>query len=90
VITVRGGLRRPYGPFQVVCVLVAVALAAAFSSNSTVGAESRQPIVDKPHLGSAGARLNINKIAVTSGNPSANYNYLSVAPALSDVHGRRL
>jgi len=26
-----GGLRRPSGPFQVICVLVAVALAVAFS-----------------------------------------------------------
>lgn len=87
VKTLRGGSRRPRRPFQVLCVLVAVALAAAFSPSSAVAGPSRQPALDKLYLGRLGERFDANKFAVISGNPDAFY--LSVAYDLSDVHGRR-
>jgi uncharacterized protein len=80
----RGGLRWPQRPFQVPCVLAAVLLTAAFSSQSSFGDPAGgRPIPDKPHLGSLGARLNANTIAIVSGNPNATY--LSIAYDLSDV-----
>lgn len=80
----RGGLRWPQRPFQVLCVLGAVVLTAAFSSQSSFGEPAGgRPIPDKPHLGSLGARLNANTIAIISGNPNATY--LSIAYDLSDV-----
>jgi TPR repeat protein len=49
----RGGLRWLYRPFQVLCVLVAVLLAAAFSLQSGIAEQAgRRPIPDKPDLGS--------------------------------------
>ncbi len=79
----RGGLRRPVGPFQVICVLAAVVLAAAFSHHAALAGAGRKPIPDKPSLGSLGERLNTNTIAIISGNPNATY--LSIAYDLSDV-----
>lgn len=79
----RGGLRWPVRPFQVVCVLVAVVLTAAFPPHSSLAGSGRQPIPDKPALGSLGERLNGNTIAIISGNPNATY--LSIAYDLSDV-----
>lgn len=87
----RGGLRWPYRPLQVTCVLVAVLLTAAFSLSlrSAEGA-GRQPIPDNPNLGSFGERLNADTIAIVAGvagNPGAID--LTVAHHLSDVvdHG---
>jgi uncharacterized protein len=80
----RGGWGRPHRPFQVLCVLVAVVLAAAFSLQ--LGFAQRagaRPIPDKPNLGSLGERLNANTIAIVSGNPNATY--LSIAYDMSDV-----
>jgi uncharacterized protein len=79
----RGGLRPPVRPFQVICVLVAVVLTAAFSPPPTFAGPGRQPVPDKPGLGSLGERLNTNTVAIISGNPNATY--LSIAYDLSDV-----
>jgi uncharacterized protein len=78
---VRGGLRGLDRPFQVLCVLVAVLLTAAFSLRP--GFAGSVPIPDKPNLGSLGERLNANSIAIISGNPNATY--LTIAYDLSDV-----
>jgi uncharacterized protein len=82
----RGGLRWPQRPFQVICVLVAVLLTAAFSLPSVFAAHTGpggRPIPDKPNLGTLGERLNTNTIAIVSGNPNATY--LTIAYDLSDV-----
>ena len=80
----RGGLRWPVRPFQVLCVLVAVVLTAAFSSqHGFAGHNGGAPIPDKPNLGSLGEQLNANTIAIVSGNPNATY--LTIAYDLSDV-----
>ena len=81
----RGGLRWLYRPFQVLCVLVAVLLTAAFSLSASFAghAGGNAPIPDKPSLGSPGERLNANTIALISGNPNATY--LTIAYDLSDV-----
>jgi TRAP transporter TAXI family solute receptor len=81
-----GGMRRPSGPFQVICVLVAAVLAAAFSS-STAHAQQlspgSRPIPDKPNPGALGDRINSNTIAIVSGNINATY--LTIAYDLSAV-----
>jgi uncharacterized protein len=80
----RGGLRWPHRPFQVRCVLAAVAVIAAFSSQLSLAQYAGgRPIPDKPKLGTLGERLNENTIAIVSGNPNATY--LSIAYDLSDV-----
>ena len=80
----RGGLRRPHRPFQVLCVLVATTLTAAVSLQfGPAGRASGLPIPDKPNLGSLGERLNADTIAIVSGNPNATY--LSIAYDLSAV-----
>jgi TRAP transporter TAXI family solute receptor len=80
----RGGLRWPQWPFQVLCVLAGVVVTAAFSSQtSSAGRNGGLPIPDKPNLGSLGERLNANTIAIISGNPNATY--LTIAYDLSDV-----
>jgi uncharacterized protein len=80
----RGGLRPLRRPFQVLCVLVAVLSAAAFSSQlSLAGHPGGPPIPDKPNLGTLGERLNANTISIISGNPNATY--LTIAYDLSDV-----
>lgn len=77
----RGGLRWLYRPFQVLCVLVAVLLAAAFSLQSGFAG----------HSGGLGERLNANTIAIVSGNPNATYlaaaYYLSAAERRSGDGG---
>jgi uncharacterized protein len=77
-----GGLRWPRRPFQVICVLVVLAISAGFSQQSGSRPGVR-PIPDKPYLGSLGERLNTNTIAIVSGNPNATY--LTIAYDLSDV-----
>jgi uncharacterized protein len=81
----RGGLRWLTRPFQVVCVLVAVLLTAAFSLRPGLAGQTggNSPIPDKPNLGSLGERLNANTISIISGNPNATY--LTIAYDLSDV-----
>lgn len=81
----RGGLRWPNGPFQVVCVLVAVVLTAAFSLSAAFAGRSGgdASIPDKPNLGSLAAPLDANIVAVTSGNPNATY--LTIAYDLSNA-----
>lgn len=80
----RGGLRWPHRPFQVLCVVVAVVLTAGFSLQAVfAGHTGALPIPDKPALGSQGERLNANTIAIVSGNPNATY--LTIAYDLSDV-----
>ena len=83
----KGGLRWPYRPFQVICVLVAVLVAAAFSLQAGYAAYAAhpgaRPLPDKPNLGTLGERLNANTIAIVSGNPNATY--LTIAYDMSDV-----
>jgi uncharacterized protein len=80
----RGGLRRPRRPFQVICVLVSLLLTAALSSQFGFAQRAgARPIPDKPNLGSLGERLNANTIAIVSGNPNATY--LTIAYDMSDV-----
>jgi uncharacterized protein len=80
----RGGLRRPHRPLQVLCVLAAVLLTAAFSLQFSIAAHvGARPIPDKPNLGTLGERLNANTIAIVSGNPNATY--LTIAYDLSAV-----
>jgi uncharacterized protein len=86
-----GGLRRPIGPFQVICVLVAAVLAAALTHS--IAAAQRGPansgtpgiaaLPDRANLGSAGERINANTIAIVSGNLDATD--LSIASDLSTV-----
>lgn len=78
----RGGLRRPERPFQVLCVLVAIALTAA-ASLQLVHAESDGSRLTKSDFDSLGERSNTNTIAIVAGNP--NGTYLTIAYDLSDV-----
>jgi uncharacterized protein len=74
----------PIRPFQVLCVLVAVVLTAAFTLRSGYAEHAgARPVPDKPGLGSAGERLNANTVAIISGNPNATY--LTIAYDLSIV-----
>jgi uncharacterized protein len=80
----RGGLRRPSRPFQVLCVSVVLLLTAALSLPFVFAERAgARPIPDKPNLGSLGERLNANTIAIVSGNPNATY--LTIAYDMSDV-----
>ncbi len=80
----QGGSRWPQRPFQVLCVLIAVVLAAAFSLQAVFAAHyGGRPMPDKPNLGSLGERLNANTIAIVAGNPNATY--LTIAYDMSDV-----
>jgi len=81
----KGGLRRPYRPLQVIGVLATVLATALISLQFTPPDEraGAWPIPDKPNLGAFGERLNANTIAIVSGNPNATY--LSIAHDLSDV-----
>jgi uncharacterized protein len=80
----KGGLRWPLRPFQVLCVLVAVVLTAAFSLQTVFAAHpGARPIPDKPSLGTLGERLNTNTVAIVAGNPNATY--LTIAYDMSDV-----
>jgi hypothetical protein len=71
----RGGLRWLTRPFQVLCVLVAVLLTAAFSLRPSVAGHAGGivPVPDKPDLGSLGERLNADTISIIFGNPNATY-----------------
>jgi len=83
-IDMRGGLRRPHRPLQVLCVLVAVVLTAAFSFTSGFAQRAgSRPMPDKPNLGSIGERINANTISIVSGNLNATY--LTIAYDLSAV-----
>jgi len=82
-----GGLRRPRGPLQVTCVLVATVLVAAFSISPS-GAQRAKgpgnlPVPDKSNLGTLGEQINTNTIAIVSGDLSATY--LTIAYDLSAV-----
>ena len=80
-----GGLRRPFRPLQVICVLVAAFAGAAFSISPTVAQSGRGylPVPNKPNLGPIGERINANTIAIVSGNLNATY--LTIAYDLSAV-----
>jgi uncharacterized protein len=80
-----GGLRRPKGPFQVICVLATAVLVAAFSisPSSAQRGSGNIPIPDKPNLGSLGEQINAETIAIVSGN--LNGTYLSMAYDMSAV-----
>jgi TRAP transporter TAXI family solute receptor len=78
------GLRWPYWPFQVFCVLAAVLLTAAFSLQyGFAGRVGMLPIPDKANFGGLGERLNANTVAIVSGDPNATY--LTVAYDLATV-----
>jgi len=80
----RGGSRRPDRPFQVLCVAVALLLAAALSPQFGFAERAGAlPIPDKANLGSLGERLNANTVAIIAGNPNATY--LTIAYDLSAV-----
>jgi uncharacterized protein len=80
-----GCLRRPVGAKQVTCVLVVAVLAAAISMSPGHAQKRRgnQPIPNRPALGSLGARINANTIAIISGNVNAAW--LTIAYDLSAV-----
>ena len=78
-----GGLRRLWGPFQVMCVLATAGIAVAFSISPIWAQSGRVPVPDKPNLGSVGERINANTIAIVSGNLNATY--LTIAYDLSAV-----
>jgi hypothetical protein len=63
-----GGLRRPMGPFQVTCVVVAAGLAAAFSTSPIDAQQGRGtlPKPDTPTLGGPGERIDANTVAAVS------------------------
>jgi TRAP transporter TAXI family solute receptor len=75
------------GPFQVICVLVAAMCVALLSISPSDAqryrARGNEPIPDKPQLGSLGAQINSNTIAVVSGNINAAW--LTIAYDLSAV-----
>jgi uncharacterized protein len=80
----RGSLRRPDRPLQVICALAAAVLTAAFSLQSVFAERAGVlPMPDKPNLGSLGERLNANTISIVAGNPNATY--LTIAYDLSAV-----
>jgi hypothetical protein len=85
----RGGLRWPYRPFQVTCVLVAVLLAAAFSLALSLAEYAEdQPNLSTLNREGLGERLNAKTIAIIFGNPKAislKTASLTVACALSDA-----
>jgi len=77
----KGGLRWPLGPFQVVCVLVAVLLTAAFSLQS--GSTSRTGTsTDKYDFDNLGAHPSVGTIAFV---PS-NWNSIALKSAIPAVH----
>jgi hypothetical protein len=73
----KGGLRWPFRPFQVVCVLVAVLLTAAFSSQrgltDRVGASTNNCPTNNWRCTSFGERSNASTITVVPGNPNLTY-----------------
>ena len=77
-----GGSRRSIVPSKRHAVLIAVVLTAAFQF-ALAGGLGAGPVPDKANLGSLGERLNINTVAIVSGNP--NGTYLTIAYDLSAV-----
>lgn len=79
-----GGLRRPFGPFQVHCVLAATMVVAAFSISPTYAQNARNRWVpEKQNFGTFGERLNANTVTIVADSP--NGTYLSIADDLAAV-----
>jgi hypothetical protein len=68
----RGRLRRPYRPIQVIGVLASVLSVATMSNFSTERAGIR-PIANNHNAGALGERLNANTIIIVSSNPNGTY-----------------
>jgi hypothetical protein len=68
----RGRLRRPYPPIQVIGVLAAVLPVASMSNSPTERAGVR-PIANNHNVGVLGERLNANTITIVSTNPNDTY-----------------
>jgi hypothetical protein len=68
----RGRLRRPYPPIQVIGVLAAV-LPVASMSNSPTERAGMRPIANIHIVGALGERLNANTITTVSSNPNDSY-----------------
>jgi hypothetical protein len=68
----RGRLRRPYRPIQVIGVLASVLSIATMSNFSTERAGMR-PIAKTHNVGALGERLNANTITILSSNPNDTY-----------------
>jgi hypothetical protein len=66
----KGGLRWPFGPFQVSCVLVAVLLTAAFSSQRGFTGRVGTPTQDSCCT-ILGERSNASTTTVVPGNPNS-------------------
>jgi hypothetical protein len=68
----RGRLRRPYPPIQVIGVLAAVLPVASMSNSPTERAGVR-PIANNHNVGVLGERLNAKTIIIVSSNPNDTY-----------------
>jgi hypothetical protein len=68
----RGRLRRPYRPNQVIGVLASVLSIATMSNFSTARAGKR-PMANSHKVGALGGRLNANAITLVSSNPNDSY-----------------
>src|SRR5260370_38568422 len=67
-----GGLRRPWGPFLVLCVLAVAVLAAALSISPTYAQTNRGKwFPEKQGFGAIGERSNSNTITIGYGNLDA-------------------
>lgn len=75
----RGPHSRPWDTF---CLFLAALGIVAFATEASAQ-RNGAPIPDKPQLGSVGERINLNTIAVISGNPNATY--MTIAYDMSAV-----
>jgi hypothetical protein len=71
-LLMRGRLRRPWRPIQVIGVL-ASALSVATMSNFPTERAGIRPIANNHNAGALGERLNANTIIIVSSNPNDTY-----------------
>jgi hypothetical protein len=68
----RGRLRRPYRPIQVIGVLASV-LSIATMSNFPTERAGMRPMANNHNVGALGERLNANTITIVSSDPNDIY-----------------
>ena len=71
-LQMRGRLRRPYRPIQVIGVLASV-LSIATMSNFPTERAGMRPIANNHNVGALGERLNANTITIVSSDPNDIY-----------------